>query len=160
MSTDISAFAAYAAAPIAPARASPTGSIAAQAVVPSAPVPAAPAPRPSPVSLLDPSTGLVVLEFYNAKGVETSSLPTKKVLENYRLNEPSESVFQPTIHDGTVPQALPTGKSPVGALPEGKAAVQPSVTAQATGTAIGGTPTAQSTPASAYGGSAPFATEA
>jgi hypothetical protein len=87
------------------------------------------APRPSPVSLLDPSTGLVVLEFYNAKGVETSSLPTRRALENYRLHEPSYSVFEPAIHDGTVPQPS-TGKPSVYATTT--STVQAVVTAQAT----------------------------
>ena len=60
----------------------------------------------SPVSLLDPSTGLVVLEFYDAKGDETASLPTKKQLDLYRLNEPSPTIFEPAIRDVSVPMTI------------------------------------------------------
>ena len=68
-------------------------------------------PHASPVSLLDASTGLVVLAFYNDKGEETASLPTKKQLDLYRLNEPSPDIFQPSIRDVAVPpmgNGLPT----------------------------------------------------
>lgn len=59
----------------------------------------------SPVSLLDASTGLVVLTFYNDKGEETASTPTKKQLDLYRRNEPSPDIFQPSIRDITAPVA-------------------------------------------------------
>ena len=62
-----------------------------------------PAPQASSVSLLDPSTGLVVLEFFDAKGDETASLPTRKQLDLYRLNEASPNVFAPAIHDVAAP---------------------------------------------------------
>ena len=60
-------------------------------------------PHASPVSLLDASTGLVVLEFFDAKGNETASLPTKKQLELYRLNELSPNIFEPAIRDASAP---------------------------------------------------------
>ena len=66
----------------------------------------------SPVSLLDPSTGLVVLSFYDAKGEETASLPTKRQLDLYRRNETSPNVFQPAIQTASVPpkvDSTPTG---------------------------------------------------
>jgi hypothetical protein len=40
----------------------------------------------NPVSRLDPALGIVVLDFYNEQGVETSSIPTQKQLESYRLH--------------------------------------------------------------------------
>ena len=65
--------------------------------------PIAASPHASPVSLLDPRTGLVVLEFFDAKGDETASLPTKHQLDLYRRNEPSLDIFQPAIRDDSVP---------------------------------------------------------
>ncbi len=102
MSTDIAAAAAsaaYPAPPILPTRSTAAATNAGQAIASSSASGGA-APYPSPVSLLDPSTGIVVLEFYNAKGNETESLPSRKQLESYRLHEPS------TIHDDAAP--LPT----------------------------------------------------
>jgi hypothetical protein len=40
----------------------------------------------NPVSQLDPALGIVVLGFYNNQGVETSSIPTQKQLNSYRLH--------------------------------------------------------------------------
>ena len=77
----------------APPAASQTDTIAAKVADP---------PHASPVSLLDASTGLVVLAFYDAKGDETASLPTKKQLDLYRLNEPSPNIFEPAIRDVSV----------------------------------------------------------
>ena len=145
MSTDIAAAAAsaaYAAPPILPTRSSAAAAIAGQTIA-SAAANSAAAPHPSPVSLLDPSTGLVVLEFYNAKGSETESLPSKKQLENYRLHEPS------SIHDAAAP--LPTiatkslaagaadaaqasdGTAPIGAVTEQAVPPQPAVPSRTAG---------------------------
>ncbi len=40
----------------------------------------------NPVSQLDPALGIVVLSFYNAQGVQTSSIPSQKQLDSYRLH--------------------------------------------------------------------------
>ncbi len=40
----------------------------------------------NPVSQLDPALGIVVLSFYNSDGVQTSSIPSQKQLESYRLH--------------------------------------------------------------------------
>jgi len=56
----------------------------------------------NPVSRLDPALGIVVLDFYNGQGVETSSIPTQKQLESYRLHG------DPAPPDPT--SALPTSR--------------------------------------------------
>ncbi len=91
-----------------PSLATPTPAVAKTAASPSttpaaAPSTAASQPHASPISLLDPSTGLVVLKFYDSEGVETASLPTKKQLDLYRLNEPSPNIFQPAIRTVSTP---------------------------------------------------------
>ena len=102
MSTEVTASVSYNPSPIVPIRtapATPGATILAAAAVQTGVA----APHPSPVSLLDPSTGLVVLEFYNAQGTETESLPTKKQLDSYRLHEPVNNIFQRVIHDDATP---------------------------------------------------------
>ncbi len=81
-----------------PIQSQPSGSgVTSGGAVASPAATAAASPHASPVSRLDPSTGLVVLEFYNAKGDETASLPTRRQLELYRRNEPSPDICQPAI---------------------------------------------------------------
>jgi hypothetical protein len=41
-------------------------------------------PGPNPALRVDPQLGIVVLEFQNAQGKTTSSLPTERVLAEYR----------------------------------------------------------------------------
>ena len=112
MSTDITASISYNPSPIVPAKSTPAIQAApVTAAVSSAAPTAATAPHPSPISLLDPSTGLVVLQFYNAQGTETESLPTKKQLDSYRLHEPVNNIFQRVIHDDATPLPAITSSS-------------------------------------------------
>jgi hypothetical protein len=49
------------------------------------PAPQLPAsPGPNPALRVDPQLGIVVLEFQNAQGKTTSSLPTERALAEYR----------------------------------------------------------------------------
>ncbi|WP_158742105.1 hypothetical protein [Acidisphaera sp. L21] len=108
MPTDIAAASSYSALPASPIKAAASLGIipASQGSIAAA---VAAAPHPSPVSLLDPKSGIVVLEFYNAKGDETQSLPTKRQLKSYELNEPSNGIYQPAIHDVATPLLSITG---------------------------------------------------
>ena len=63
---------------------------------------AAPQPFNNPTLHLDPSLGLVVIEFRNDKGAVTSTIPSQRQIEAYRMHQqtlPGE--------DETTPAAAP-----------------------------------------------------
>ncbi len=86
-----------------PAASTGIAAVAAPGVAGAAATPAA-APNiggrlgPSPVSHLDPSLGLVVLEFLDMHGTVTSSIPTQKQLDAFRLTQETH----PPKAEGTV----------------------------------------------------------
>jgi hypothetical protein len=57
-------------------------------VVAAAPAAAAAVPEPSPRMRLDPALGLVVLEFRDARGEITQTLPSARQLAAYRIAPP------------------------------------------------------------------------
>lgn len=79
--------------------------------------PAAPAlPMPNPQLRLDPALGLVVIEFRDEKGVITTSIPSRRQLEAYRMWEktppdapalPGRDVVQPPPGAPSFPTARP-----------------------------------------------------
>jgi hypothetical protein len=76
----------------------------------------------NPVSELDPALGIVVLHFYNAQGVQTSSIPSQKQLESYRLHDQTAAATS-----AARPTAAAPASSAAGASAGGSAAPAPPV---------------------------------
>jgi hypothetical protein len=71
-----------------PITAPATTTAATSLVVAAAPATAAAVPEPSPRMRLDPALGLVVLEFRDARGEITQTLPSARQLAAYRIAPP------------------------------------------------------------------------
>ena len=63
---------------------------------------------PNPTLRLDPSLGIVVIEFRNNAGEVANSIPTQQQLEAYRLRAESSSKKPQTKEPAAAPSATPS----------------------------------------------------
>ena len=73
-----------------------------------------PTARPNPSMQIDPSLGIVVMEFRDRSGAVTSTLPTQRELDAYRSAQRDGSAD----HPGTAPRPPAPGVAPEAPQPD------------------------------------------
>ncbi len=124
-------------APVRPAAATTSTD---QAASPQAPPQAPPSSSPNPVLQLDAALGLVVIEFRNAAGTVTSSIPSQQQLDAYRLWQ-TAGIGSPPYSDTSEAGSVAAPGRPTAAVPPPAAAPAATPTAApAASAAAPGTP--------------------
>jgi hypothetical protein len=72
---------------------------------------------PNPTLRLDPSLGIVVIEFLNSAGQVANSIPTQQQLEAYRMRAEASSKKAQTGEQAAAPAAKPEPPAPSKAKP-------------------------------------------
>jgi len=76
--------------------------------------PSPPHPIPNPTLELDPALGLVVIQFRNANGAITSSIPSQQQIDAYRLWQETKIGPRPNIEGGVATPTSASGADPNG----------------------------------------------